>query len=181
MRTLGWLLSMCLFASFAHGQSLAEVAEKERQRREKFHDGRIYREDDLETAGERISIVGVESSNEDRESRKEDRANRLRGKDEEWDKIFSTYRTRYESTRAARDLYLDQYVNGIPAGAEGKRIPCQRILSRWHLPGWIQHAITCENLETKIQKQEDLLRRIQRECLNEGRKMGIPAGRGRLN
>ena len=66
-----------------------------------------------------------------------------------------------------RDLYLGQYVNGIPSGAEGKRIPCRRILARRHLPGWVEHAITCEDLETKIQEQEALLRRAQRECLNE--------------
>jgi hypothetical protein len=181
MTTLCFLLLTCLYVSSSCGQSLAEVAQKERQRREALNEGRVYRENDLEAAGDGISIVGVESSKEDRDSRQEERTERERATDEEWNRIFSGYRTRFESVRAARDRYSDQYVNGIPAGAEGKRIPCRRILSRWHLPGWVEHAIACENLETTIQEQEALLREIQRECLNEARKMGVPPGRARLN
>ena len=182
MRTAYWILYTCILASSIHGQSLAELAEKERERRQKQPTGKVYREGDLEAAGDRVSIVGVETSEseEDREAREKEKSDRDREKDREWEKVFSSYRDRYDAVKAARDRHVDQYINGIPAGAEGKRIPCRRILSRWHLPGWIEHAIACERIEEKIKEQEALLKEIETECLEAARKRGIIPGRARL-
>ena len=109
--------------------------------------------------------------------RQEDRD---RKRDEEWAKVFPTYQSRFAAALAKRDEYADLYFNGLPIGADNKRISCQRILARWSVPGWTQHAIACESLEDKIREQEALLKTIEDECLEAARRLGIPPGKARL-
>jgi hypothetical protein len=124
--------------------------------------------------------VGTESDPEEVEVLRAERETRESERDEQWQEVYASFETRFEAVKARRDGYRDQFVKGIPAGAEGKRIPCRQILSRWHLPGWNQHAITCESIEERIVELETQMKAIEDECLDEARKMNIPPGEARI-
>jgi hypothetical protein len=172
--------------SVGSAQSLAEIAKKEKERRQNLPAGRVYGESDLGTSGA-ADVSAEETKSPDDETPKEKlgdwrqrQQKRNRARDEEWEKIFPTFQSRFASVLALRDEYADLYFNGLPIGADNKRISCARILSRWSVPGWTQHAITCESLEDKIRAQEALLKEIEDECLESARRLGIPPGRARL-
>ena len=167
-------------------QSLAEIAKKEKQRRDKLPAGRVYGEKDLGTSAAADSSADEEKSQDDETpkeklddwmQRQEDRD---RKREKEWEKIFATFKSRFASVLAVRDEYADLYFNGLPIGADNKRISCARILARWSVPGWTRHAISCESLEDKIREQEAILKKIEEECLERARRLGIPPGKARL-
>lgn len=186
MRLLYVLALVVATASVASAQSLAEIAKKEKQRRQKLPAGQVYGENDLGTSGTTDVPVEAEETQEDEipkdkpddwVQRQEDRDRR---REEEWKTTFPAFKSRFASVLAVRDEYADLYFNGLPIGADNKRISCARILARWSVPGWTQHAITCESLEDKIRTQEAILKEIEEECLEAARRLGIPPGRARL-
>jgi len=186
MKHLYILALIVATASGASAQSLAEIAKKEKQRREKLPPGRVYGENDLGTSGT-AEMPADETTSQDDETPKgrlvdwrQRQEERDRKRNEEWEKVFPTFQSRFASVLAVREEYADLYFNGLPIGADNKRISCARILSRWSVPGWTQHAITCESLEDKIREQEALLKEIEDECLESARRLGIPPGRARL-
>jgi len=186
MRQLYVLALIVTTASVASAQSLAEIAKKEKHRREKLTAGRVYGENDLGTSGATDLPVEPEGTqNEETQKGKRDdwvqrQEDRDRKRDAQWEKTFPTFKSRFASVLAVRDEYADLYFNGLPIGADNKRISCARILARWSVPGWTQHAITCESLEDKIRAQETILKEIEEECLEAARRLGIPPGRARL-
>lgn len=166
-------------------QSLAEIAKQEKQRRERIPTGRVYSEEDLRVSGTAHSNTEEEDQNQPTPNEKLDdwmkrQEGRDRKREEAWEKIFASFKLRFGSVLALRDEYADLYFNGIPIGADNKRISCRRILARWSVPGWTQHAMTCESLEDKIREQEALLKEIEDECLEAARRLGIPPGEARL-
>lgn len=181
LRALLWLLGLVLVVEPASPQSLAELVQKERERRKTIPASKVYREEDLAAASEgSLSVTGTPSDEEKTSDSRQEAATRDRKRDDRWQAVYSTYKARFDVARAARDQYRDQYVNGIPAGAGGKRIPCRRILSRGHLPGWIEHAIACEAIDKRIEEQEARMEAIENECLEEARKRSVPPGQARL-
>ncbi len=186
MRLLYVLALVVVTASLASAQSLAEIAKKEKRRRDKIPAGRVYGEHDLRTSGTTDVPLEAEETQEneiprdkidDWVHRQEDRD---RKREEEWDRTFPAFKSRFASVLAVRDEYADLYFNGLPIGADNKRISCARILARWSVPGWTQHAIACESLEEKIKAQEAILKEIEEECLEAARRLGIPPGKARL-
>jgi hypothetical protein len=180
---LAWIVAS---ASVVSAQSLAEIAKKEKQRREKLPAGRVYSERDLGASGSAEPTADEEEGQDESTPKEklddwmERQEDRDRKRDEKWKEIFASFKSRFATVLAQRDEYADLYFNGLPIGADNKRISCQRILARWSVPGWTQHAIACESLEDKIREQEALLKEIEEECLEAARRLGVPPGKARL-
>ena len=182
MRFSWFLLSLSLIAGIGYAQSLAEVAEKERERREKLPPSKVIRDEDLAASGGRtLSLTGKEGDQrtvaeildgEDAEAEEEPTS--------DWPQVLADCPARYDAAEHARNerLYLIQ--KGLPIGADLERIPCSVINSRGFIPGWVRHALDCERLAEEAKEKQALMDQIQEECLNEARIRSVPPGAARL-
>ncbi len=181
LKSLCWSICLLLCAAPSLPQSLAEVAQKEKKRRQNLPASPVFREEDLKAAkGKTASEIGTASENNRRDSIEKPSATERRDSESDWDEVFQTFRTRYDAAKASKDRNLDLFYNGIPVGAELKRIPCPRLLARQFIPGYMQHAITCSSIQEDIAKQQALMAEIQEECHNAARIRGVVPGRARL-
>jgi hypothetical protein len=172
---------ICLVTSAVlSAQSLGEIAEREKKRREKLPPTKVIRDEDLTSSGGAVSEMGTDSESpitpppaplaSDEEESESD-----------WPSVFADCRTRYDAAKALRDQKLDLIVTGLPIGTDLERIPCSVIMSREFMPGWIQYSFDCERLEKEASEHEAEMRAIQDECLNEARIRSIPPGEARLD
>ena len=182
MRFLSLLLGLFLIAGVCFAQSLAEVAEKERERRQKLPPGKVIRDEDLEASeGKTVSLAGKQTDQRtvaeilDGEDGPPDDAS-----DSDWPEVLADCQTRYDAAKHARNerLYLIQ--KGLPIGADLERIPCSVINARGFLPGWIRYSIDCERLAEEVKEKQAMMDEIQEECLNEARIRSVPPGAARL-
>ena len=181
MRTLSLLVCLAVTASVSTAQSLAEIAEKEKERRQKLPTSKVIRDQDLATAQGNVSVTGSKAEPEPVDTAPTPAVPVEEEKESDWPRVFASCRSRYETARTIRDQRRDLIVNGLPIGTDLERIPCSRILINEFLPGWIQYAIDCERLQEEMKAQEAVMVEIQEECLNEARIRNIPPGRARLN
>jgi len=174
------LIGLTVTAAVLSAQSLAEIAEREKERREKLPPTKVIRDEDLASSGGAVSEMGTDSepsvtpppaplasSEEEPES--------------DWPSVLADCRSRYEAAKAVRDQKQDLIVNGLPIGTDLERIPCSVIMSREFMPGWILYSFDCERLEQEVRQQETEMRAIQDDCYNEARIRSIPPGEARLN
>jgi hypothetical protein len=173
------LVCLVVTAAILSAQSLAEIAEQEKRRREKLPPSKVIRDEDLIVSGENafVSEMGTDSDVADfpipepAEEKPES----------DWPSVFASCRSRYDGAKAVRDQKQDLIVTGLPIGTDLGRIPCARIMILEFTPGWIRYAIDCERLEEEVREQEAEMRQIQEECFNEARIRNIPPGEARLN
>ena len=184
MRTLCVLICLAVTASVATAQSLAEIAEKEKERRRKLPASKVIRDQDLATAQGNVSVTGSEAEPESVDTAAAEPTPAAPVEEEpesDWPRVFASCRSRYDAAKADRDQKQDLIVNGLPIGTDLERIPCSRIMINEFMPGWIQYAIDCERLQEEMKAQEAVMKEIQEECLNEARIRNIPLGEARLN
>jgi hypothetical protein len=181
MKIFPVLLGLLLSATASSAQSLAEIAEKERQRREKLPPSKVIRDADLAASGGKgVSIAGKEAGADIRAPEVAPIEPIEEDPESDWPRVFASCQARFDAAKAVRDEKMDLIVTGLPIGADLKPIPCYRIRAREFLPGWIRYAIDCETLENEVKEQEALMKEIQEECLNEARIRNIPPGAARL-
>ena len=182
MRSFSLLLGLFLIAGICFAQSLAEVAEREKERRQNLLPSKVIRDEDLEASGgEKVSLAGKETDQRtvaeilDGEDGRPDEAS-----ESDWPEVLADCQARYDTAKNARNerLYLIQ--KGLPIGADLERIPCSMINARGFLPGWIRYSIDCERLAEEVQEKQALMDEIQEECLNEARIRSVPPGAARL-
>ena len=173
-------LGLFLIAGISFAQSLAEVAEKERQRRQKLPPGDVIRDEDLEASGGKtVSLAEKETDQRtvaeilDGDKPENDEAS-------DWPEVWADCQARYAAAENARNerLYLIQ--KGLPIGADLERIPCSVINTRGFLPGWIRYSIDCERLAEEVKEKQAQMDEIQEECLNEARIRSVSPGAARL-
>jgi len=181
MRTLCVLICLAVTASVSTAQSLAEIAEKEKERRRKLPASKVIRDQDLATAQGNVSVTGSEAEPESIDTAPTPAAPVEEEPESDWPRVFASCRSRYDAAKADRDQKQDLIVNGLPIGTDLERIPCSRIMINEFMPGWIQYAIDCERLQEEMKVQEAVMVAIQEECLNEARIRNIPPGEARLN
>ena len=181
MRTLCVLICLAVTASVSTAQSLAEIAEKEKERRRKLPASKVIRDQDLATAQGNVSVTGSEAEPESIDTAPTPAAPVEEEPESDWPRVFASCRSRYDAAKAVRDQKQDLIVNGLPIGTDLERIPCSRIMINEFMPGWIQYAIDCERLQEEMKAQETVMVEIQEECLNEARIRNIPPGGARLN
>jgi len=184
MRTLPLLVCLAVTASVSSAQSLAEIAEKEKERRQKLPRSKVIRDQDLATAKGNLSVTGSEAEPETVDTAASEPAPAAPVEEEpesDWPRVFASCRSRYDAAKAVRDQKQDLIVNGLPIGTDLERIPCSRILINEFMPGWIQYALDCERLQEEMKAQEAVMKEIQEECLNEARIRNIPPGQARVN
>jgi hypothetical protein len=161
---------LCLIAFPASPQSLAELAKKEKERRQKLPPSKVITDEDLKKVeGDTFSVTGVEAAPSAAGRNAEASANSgtsLSQKDRGIAELHARYQQRYESqkvsiARARENLADCQAARGI------------YILNR-------AAKRDCRAAEQSVRAAEDALRRIEDELMNEARKAGIPPGRVRL-
>ena len=173
------LVSLVVTAAILSAQSLAEIAEQERKRREKLPPSEVIRDADLIASGENASVSEMGTDSEVADFPIPEPAEERTESD--WPSIFAGCRSRYDAAKAVRDEKQDLIVTGLPIGTDLGRIPCARIMILEFTPGWIRYAIDCERLEEEVREQETEMHQIQEECFNEARIRNIPPGEARLN
>ena len=182
MRFVSLLLGLLFIAGVCFAQSLAEVAEKEKERRQKLPPGTVIRDEDLEASGEKPASLAEKETDQrtvaeilDGEDGRPDEAD-----ESDWPEVWADCQARYGAAENARNerLYLIQ--KGLPIGADLERIPCSVINARGFLPGWIRYSIDCERLAEEVKEKQALMDEIQEECFNEARIRSVPPGAARL-
>ncbi len=180
MKTIPWFLCIALCAGIVSAQSLAEVAKKERERREKLSKSKVIRDDDLAGAGGKTASMAGREFEEGAADFVDDSLEEKKREDEsKWDAVLASCRRRLHRVKAARAENTELFVEGLPVRTDGGRMPCSTILARGWFPGYVQHAFTCESLQKEIEEQDAQIKGIEEECLNEARKLGIPPGTAR--
>lgn len=183
--TLWTSAAACLVvaAAIVSAQSLAELAEKEKKRREKLPPSKVIRDDDLRSSGSGASVseMGTEGADSPALDPPQDAESVHEEMQSDWPEVFAACRSRYDAAKALRDQKLDLIVTGLPIGTDLERIPCARIMTNEFTPGWVRYAIDCERLEEEVKEQEAEMRQIQDECRNEARIRNIPPGEARLD
>ena len=175
---LSVLVSLVVTAAILSPQSLAEIAEQEKKRREKLPPSKVIRDDDLTVSGSgSVSEMGTASEVTDFPTP----APAEQDTESDWPSVIAGCRSRYDAAKAVRDEKQDLIVTGLPIGTDLGRIPCARIMILEFTPGWIRYAIDCERIEEEVREQEAEMREIQEECFNEARIRNIPPGEARLN
>ena len=172
---------LTLTAGLAYAQSLAEVAERERQRREKLPPSRVIRGEDLEASGGKtVSLAGKEADERTVAEILDGEEGDRDEPESDWPQVLAECQARYDAAKNARNerLYLIQ--KGLPIGADLERIPCSVINTRGFLPGWIRYSIDCERLAKEAEEKQALMDEIQEECFNEARIRSVPPGAARL-
>ena len=181
MRFFSLSLGLFLIAGICFAQSLAEVAEKERERRQKLPPSKVIRDEDLEASGGKtVSLVGKETDQRTVAEILDGDTSDNRNEESDWPEVWADCQARYDAAQNARNerLYLIQ--KGLPIGADLERIPCSVINARGFLPGWIRYSIDCERLAEEVKEKQALMDEIQEDCLNEARIRSVPPGEARL-
>jgi hypothetical protein len=177
LKTIPWFLCIALGAGLVSAQSLAELAKKERERRERLPKSKVIRDGDLADAGGKTaSMAGREIEEGDGDDSLEEKKRKDESK---WDAVLAWCRRRLQRVKAVRAENTELFVEGLPVRTDGGRMPCSTILARGWYPGYVQHAFTCESLQKEIGEQDAQIKGIEEECLNEARKLGIPPGTAR--
>jgi hypothetical protein len=179
MKVLSVLL-LLLTTTVLSAQSLAEIAAKEKERREKIPPSKVLGNEDLAGAEGNVSVTGKKTEPEAIATVPAEPLPTA-NKKSDWPEVFASCRSRYDAAKKLRDEKQDLIVNGLPIGTDLQRIPCQRIMINEFTPGWIRYAIDCERLEEEVKAQEVEMQKIQDDCLNEARKRSIPPGEARLD
>ncbi len=170
------LLGLFLIAGICFAQSLAEVAEKERERRQNLLPSKMISDEDLEASGgKNVSLVGKETDQRtvaevlDGEDGRPDEAS-----ESDWPEVLADCQARYDTAKNARNerLYLVQ--KGFPIGADLERIPCSMINARGFLPGWIRYFIDCERLAEEVQEKQALMDEIQESASTKHESEAFP-------
>ena len=174
------MICLGVTGAFLSAQSLAEIAEKERKRRESLPQSKVIRNEDLAVSRGRASVSEIGSASERTDSPAAEAATQEEPASD-WPRVLASCRSRYQAAKDARDEKRDLIVTGLPIGTDLQRIPCARIMRNEFVPGWVRYAIDCERLEEEVREQEAEMRAIQEECLNEARIRNVPPGEARLD
>jgi len=176
------LICLTVTAAVLSAQSLAEIAEREKKRREKLTPAKVIRDEDLTSSGSGGSVSEMGTGSEPGVTTPPAQlASAEEETDSDWPSVFADCRSRYDAAKTIRDQKQDLIVNGLPIGTDLERIPCSVIMSREFMPGWIRYSIDCERLEEEVRQQEAEMRAIQEECYNEARIRSVPPGEARLD
>src|SRR3989304_1260445 len=147
MRTLCVLICLAVTASVSTAQSLAEIAEKEKERRRKLPASKVIRGQDLAPAKGTVSVTGRGADPESIDTAPTPAAPEEEEPESDWPRVFASCRSRYDAAKAVRDQKQDLIVNGLPIGTDLGRIPCSALMIHEFTPGWLQYAIDCERLQ----------------------------------
>jgi len=168
---------LLLCAGLASAQSLAELAKKEKERREKIAESEAAK---VITAEELTKTQGEESKKTDSETTDEVPQASSRGVIAEspkpsvtfdsWDDTFAQYREAYQEAKAHLKFAQD-FQRHCEEGTPPPPMP--------RVPGgyWV---VNCEGVPESIAEIRNLMTEIQEECLDQARRNGIPPGRARL-
>lgn len=180
MRSASVLVCLAAIAAALSAQSLAEIAERERKRRENLPPSKVIRDEDLRDAGDG-SFSQIGSHPETTDFPPPEVAAAEEETESDWPRVLADCRARYDAAKAVRDQKRDLIVNGLPIGTDLEPIPCARIMRNEFTPGWIRYAIDCERIAAELREHEEEMHQIQEECHNEARIRNVPPGEARLD
>lgn len=182
MRIVGFLLVVLIVASFAHAQSLAELARQEKERR-KSNDAttgevKIYSETDLDHDLEGAEPVESESSSSDEpedDSGLDDWRDRKQADQSEWRERLARYQERYTEQKQRR-AQLARIKTECDRGAMPLPInpTTEAFVENGSYVTWGVGNVTCKALPEMVSEVEQTLRSIEDECRADARKHFIP-------
>jgi hypothetical protein len=173
--------SACLLvaASLTSGQSLADLAKKEKERRknvEKDAPVRVITDEDLgtgtpESDGERAEVEAPTPTETESSVDASVPSSRDRMTADPWNEIFAGFREAYFEARQALET------------ARGFQSHCENGTEPPPLPPveggfWM---LNCDGIPADIERIMKEMNEIQEECFDQARRMGVPPGRARLN
>ncbi len=179
MKRIALLLLSVFIAAGASGQSLAELAKKEKERREETRaEGRTAKEyNDLNIEGGEASSGDDEDADDDNERESElddDDAVTKHPEDEfEWRSIYGKYKVRYlhlENLMDMLDTREARLCASPPSGSERADWGAEMAKRRTE----------CQGVRAEKTELRGRMRAMQSDCLTEAKRFGVLPGNARL-
>ena len=180
MKTLSLAsVSLLIAVSLASGQSLGDLAKKERERRksaERNEPVRVITDEDLSTStpeseGGPAEVEASTPTETESSGNASVPPSRDRMAGDPWNEIFAGFREAYFEAGQILEF------------ARGFQSHCENGTEPPPLPpvegGFLM--LNCEGIPADIERIRKEMNEIQEECFDQARRMGVPPGRARLN
>lgn len=178
MKRIALLLLSVFIAAGASGQSLAELAKKEKERREETRaEGRTAKEyNDLNIEGGEASSGDDEDADDDERENEldDDDANAKHPEDEfEWRSIYGRYKVRYLYFENLMDMLDTREARACASPASGSS------RAEWGAE-MAKRRADCRKVRDEQTELRGKMRAMQSDCLTEAKRFGVLPGNARL-